>query len=499
MSVIVGDFLGDLSGRARGGNQLISYNVFESGTSIYGDVSGVIRDQAGGGADQITATVEIQALFGDASGLANKGRGGDDRITVAAAFDNVVYGDAYAMSGASVGGRDMLAITNQTFDEGNGSINTLYGDAHAMTGKALGGDDVFSHQGFGTVTLYGDAFTISEAAKGGRDVVDLFAWNGAFVFGDADTIAMTGVGGSDTLTVYDGEVRGDARLMQDSARGGWDKLYVGADGSTTAWGDADRMIGHAKGGADLISFLESTRMVGTAYGDGGTMADDTIGGNDTIEGGEVGRVVITAYGDAGAMTGRARGGHDTINLTGFGEAAYGDARTMTDETVGGADRIFGRAGVSNTIVGDAETMTGHAKGGKDVLTLGDSIDSDGSFAYGDAITMAGAAAGSDDRLVSGRADDDLWGDGQFMFDKAKGGKDTFVFLADNGHDRVHDFKQGMDKIELRGTAAHGFADLVIEKTILDGKTASLVHLDAGNDVTVVTSATLKASDFLFFV
>jgi len=117
----------------------------------------------------------------------------------------------------------------------------------------------------------------------------------------------------------------------------------------------------------------------------------------------------------------------------------------------------------------------------------------------DAVTMSGSAAGSDDRIIGSHGVDDMWGDAQFLFDKAKGGKDTFVFLADSGHDRVHDFKQGMDKIELRGTAADSFSDLKIVKTTLDGKAASLVQFGDGNDVTVATSATLKASDFLIFV
>jgi hypothetical protein len=256
------------------------------------------------------------------------------------------------------------------------------------------------------------------------------------------------------------------------------------------------MIGSAKGGADLIVFGSGEHMIGTAYGDAGSMADNTVGANDTIEGGGYTHVGITAYGDAGTMTGNAKGGHDTINVDGVSVDLYGDAKSMADNTIGGADKLTSHGGLGSTIVGDAETMTGHAKGGKDVITMG---DSDRSFAYGDAVTLSGAAAGSDDRIISGGADDDIWGDAQFMFDKAKGGKDTFVFLADNGHDRVHDFKQGMDKIELRGTAIHSFADLKIEKTTLDGKAASLVHLDAGNDVTVATSATLKASDFLIFV
>ena len=38
MSIIVGDFIGDLTGRARAGNQVITYDAFRPETSIYGDV-----------------------------------------------------------------------------------------------------------------------------------------------------------------------------------------------------------------------------------------------------------------------------------------------------------------------------------------------------------------------------------------------------------------------------------------------------------------------------
>jgi len=211
---------------------------------------------------------------------------------------------------------------------------------------------------------------------------------------------------------------------------------------------------------------------------------------------------ILAYGDAGAMTGHAKGGNDTINVEGISVAVYGDAKTMTDNTVGGADKLTGYGGLGTTIVGDAETMSGHAKGGKDVITMSGGSEPDSSVAYGDAVTMSGSAAGGDDRIIGSGGANDMWGDARFMFDKAKGGKDTFVFLANSGHDSIHDFKQGMDKIELRGTAAHSFAELKIEKTFLDGKVASLVHFDpndTSNDITVVTSAKLKASDFLIFV
>ena len=111
--------------------------------------------------------------------------------------------------------------------------------------------------------------------------------------------------------------------------------------------------------------------------------------------------------------------------------------------------------------------------------------------------MSDNARGGNDRLVSGHGNENLWGDAATMTGHAVGGNDAFVFEASSGHDRIHDFQQGKDQIEVGGYAASSFADLAIETTAINGDPVSIVHFDANNDVTVFGSITLQASDFDF--
>ena len=53
-----------------------------------------------------------------------------------------------------------------------------------------------------------------------------------------------------------------------------------------------------------------------------------------------------------------------------------------------------------------------------------------------------------------------------------------MFAADSGHDRIHDFQQGKDHIEVTGYAADKFDELDITPDLIDGKAAWVVHLDA---------------------
>jgi serralysin len=113
--------------------------------------------------------------------------------------------------------------------------------------------------------------------------------------------------------------------------------------------------------------------------------------------------------------------------------------------------------------------------------------------------MTGKAQGGNDRLIGGHGNEDFWGDAGTKASTAIGGKDTFVFKADSGEDRIHDFQQGKDHIEISGYAADSFGELAIDQVLIDGKAASVVHLDTGGDdtVTVYGAMTLAASDFWF--
>ncbi|MET0744122.1 MAG: calcium-binding protein, partial [Microvirga sp.] len=107
MSIIVGDRLGDLSGPARGGNQVMKYNDYQPDTTIYGDVSRLIRSQARGGDDNISLKAFAEGgAYGDAREILDTARGGNDIMTLSEHVGNTAYGDAYTLSGSGVGGRD---------------------------------------------------------------------------------------------------------------------------------------------------------------------------------------------------------------------------------------------------------------------------------------------------------------------------------------------------------------------------------------------------------
>ncbi len=90
-----------------------------------------------------------------------------------------------------------------------------------------------------------------------------------------------------------------------------------------------------------------------------------------------------------------------------------------------------------------------------------------------------------DVLTGGIGNDHMFGDS---------GGDRFVFALQSGHDTA-DFTKG-DKIDVTALAAnniHNIGDLDIE--ITGGNT--VVHFDAGNDLTIAGVKNLTASDFWF--
>lgn len=144
------------------------------------------------------------------------------------------------------------------------------------------------------------------------------------------------------------------------------------------------------------------------------------------------------------------------------------AAGLNDDTVragGGDDRVWGG-------------------GGNDVVGGG----------WGDDVLRGGSGA---DRLFGGRGDDIL--DGNAGDDVLTGGRgaDQFVFFAGSGTDRVRDFEQGVDVIDLRPMGLEGFAD--IADGIVDGPNGARIVLENGDALilTGIDAAALTADDFLF--
>jgi Ca2+-binding RTX toxin-like protein len=274
---------------------------------------------------------------------------------------------------------------------------------------------------------------------------------GGLILSDGSNDYITGMGGDDIITSIDALNTGEDWI---SAGSGNDAVLAGA-GPDHIWGDEgdDNLLG--EGGDDTIY---------------GGLGNDTVGGgggNDVISGGDGDDSLTGGPGDDLVVGGL---GADTINGGDDDDSLYGDD---IDGTTGAADVLTGGAGndLLRGGVGD-DTLQGGA--GTDTL-VGD--------------------AGSD-RLVGGAGDDQLFGDDILG---SLNDADTFVFANGWGHDRIYDFDDGLDKLDMTGVIGLlNFDQLVISSSGSD----TLITFPLGGDsITLqgVTASTVDASDFIFLL
>lgn len=137
------------------------------------------------------------------------------------------------------------------------------------------------------------------------------------------------------------------------------------------------------------------------------------------------------------------------------------------------DDILKGSGARNKIEGRGGDDLIDGRGKNDVL-IGEAGDD----------TILGG--GGKDRINGGTGDDSLTGGTK---------RDTFEFdgLVDEGSDRITDFENGVDRIEIAGET---FADLTIRQT---GSGNARVVLDSGTEILLVgvSKAEVDASDFIF--
>lgn len=308
-----------------------------------------------------------------------------------------------------------------------------------------------------------------------------------FRFGKANDIIDT-VDAADGGSSIDGGYNIDGGAGNDSITGSsaGDTL-VGGKGSdiVAGGGGADTIHGGKASGAEG---KDRASITNTLYGEAESVTISANGGadGDTIFGGDGAHNYI--YGDYLSLTVTAgftyTGGGDTI----FGgdlahriaavNDIYGDAHTLnlglSATFNGGNDTITGGANADNSLYGDTFRLFFDAdatfNGGNDVLTGGDGSQAVNDL-YGDAQTVnfqgnTGTARGGDDRLIGGTDTNDVMhGDfvqilGAVAGSTVIGGADVFVFGVDNGSDRITDFEQGKDKVELSGfDNINSFGDL----------------------------------------
>ncbi|WP_068116643.1 M10 family metallopeptidase [Tropicimonas marinistellae] len=203
---------------------------------------------------------------------------------------------------------------------------------------------------------------------------------------------------------------------------------------------------------------------------------DTVYGHSTNLSG--GRWHLTGFDEAWSLTLVDTGGTDTINLStfdawqlinlragAFSSVLGGRANlaispdTVIERAIGGAGRdlLYGNA-ASNALKGRDGNDELIGRGGNDRLFGG----------------------GSDDRLTGGQGNDRL---------KGGSGTDTFVFRAGSGKDRILDFRDDWDRIELdRALWDGGLSRKQVIRKFAHVQEDGDVVFDFGKDVLIVADA-----------
>ena len=347
--------------------------------------------------------------------------------------------------------------------------------------------------------LVGDLGTDTLVGGAGRDVLNGDGGGAAAILGlphanddeasYADSLDSNGDGMGVTVSLTTGTGMGD------DAQG--DVLYLGTienlrgsmlDDMLTGDGQANHIWGLA--GDDMIDGLAGDDTLDGGDGeddiDGGTGNDMIMGGadadeidgeagDDTIHGNDGNDMIMGGAGndtiDGGAGTDTIDGNADDDMIMGgtHNDTIMGGAGNDTIEGNNGDDNIDGGAG-DDKLYGNAHSDTIMGGVGDDVIVGGN--DTKGGT---DAADMLYGDAG-DDEIMGGLGDDMIWGgDGDDTLTGGFGG-DTFYFGPGFGNDRVKDFANGSDSLDL---TAFGFADpSVLQEVINNREQVTIGGVDA---------------------
>ncbi|MGQ0565490.1 MAG: beta strand repeat-containing protein [Gemmobacter sp.] len=407
----------------------------------------------------------------------------DDTVTVTGRVDSLMLGSGNNLF--TLDGEWTWAVTafsgNDTVSVNQGQIDQLY----------LGG-------GNNVITLGNGAFVGSIRVNEGADRLTL---NGgdvqqAALGSGANTVIVNG-GGIDQLTTFEGNDRvtitsgrinwinvsdGDNRVVTGdewtsaiTAYDGRDAIIIGSGGTGAIQvGGGRNIVTTTTGFVDYINTQNDADTI--TIGSGGALTVVTSGGNDRINA-AAGRVDFVDAGGGGDIVALGAGGarfvvlgdgNDTINVAAFnpnfGVEIQGDAGIDTLAFTGFDTGVTfslnvsdwqnpGAPGGDPNAVGtgyvaaiSVENLTG--SGGSDSLT-GDNFR---NVLIGNVGNDTLNGLDGNDRLIGGRQSDLLFGGA---------GRDVFVFNPNEGIDRIGDFQQGLDTIEL--LAANDISELAFQQ------------------------------------
>ena len=346
------------------------------------------------------------------------------------------------------------AIVNQIIDPRNGSItgdttdNTLYGGNSDDVIMASGGDDTViamdgKDQVFGGVG--------HDVLSGGGDNDEIYGSLGDDILNgdDGDDYLVGGLGND----VIDGGVGIDTASYESAVAGV--NIYLMFSGVDTLGSGIDTLLNIE----NLTGSTHDDRLIADGNNNvltGGDGADvlKGKGGNDIFYGGNGNDKMVggsgndTMFGGAGSDTMIALGGLDILNGGDGDDFLFGGQDNDTLNGDAGNDNIRGNLG-TDVINGGAGNDTLRGGGQNDALNGGDGND----FLFGE---------NHSDILFGGAGDDVLnGGSGGGVADAFA---DTFVYksAADGGggFDRIKDFDNGTDVIDLRSFGYAGFGNVL---------------------------------------
>jgi len=283
----------------------------------------------------------------------------------------------------------------------------------------------------------------------------------------------------------------------DTLRLSGDTVYADLDASSVSFFSSAPAASGVKGLRDWLNVRKIAHverfenLVGTGgddhifgdvksnYLDGGA-GNDVIagrGGGDVLKGGEGSDAVYYADSQSGVWLDLAE------KVAVVPELNARDQVTEFEDVVGSrADDVMAGSAAANWLAGS---------GGNDVIAGRGGTD-----------TLSGGSG--DDTLVGGEGDDILVGDGEGT--NGITGRDTFAFSPGSGRDRIDDFEQGKDAIDLSGYAnIHSIGDLrLVDRDSGRDLGAAFTEVDIGAsngdapdlDILIMTNA-YSSTDFIF--
>jgi VCBS repeat-containing protein len=406
---------------------------------------------------------------------------------------------------------DTLSVTTASVSSGSGSVSIVGGVLSYDPGTAYQSLNAGQNA---TVTI---DYTVSDGNGGssvGSATVTVTGVN------DGPPIAnyVTLTNGNDTWTGQGGNQQVDALAGNDTVYGdfnGWyrnyyyyndtfgsDVIYAGAGGDIV-YGDGEYMRSYYNysgsqtftGGADVLyGQSENDRMVGdfnrfeayyTYYNRTVTVngGDDQMygeGGNDTMYGDLDYARTIYRY---GGYT-RFYGGEDSMDGGDGADIMIGD---------------FYHAREDSTYYYGYSSGNAFYQGGNDIMSGGagnDTISGDFYYTRSNTNTWTGFYGGAD-TIEGGEGNDQLYGDFVSNYSTGSyttnGGADVFVFNPNSGSDNIHDFQDGVDRLDVSGYGFTSAADMTI------GTSGSQTYIQfSATDVVYLQSIfTITDDDFIF--